>query len=462
MPLIKPIAVNALMKPRGDRAGLCRRGSAMLHRLPARRTDRPLGQTMAQFKSDFMQVMHARGYVHQCTDEGALDAEAAAGKLTAYVGYDCTADSLHIGHLVSIMMLRWLQKSGNRPIALMGGGTTKVGDPSGKDETRKLLTTEQIDANMQAIKRSFTNFMAFGAGKTDAVMANNADWLDTLLYIPLLREVGRHFSVNRMLTMDSVKARLERDQPLSFLEFNYMILQSYDFVELARRYDCKAQFGGSDQWGNIVMGVELGRRMEDRQLFGLTCPLITTASGAKMGKSVSGAVWLSPDRLSAYDYWQFWRNTEDADVGRFLKLFTDLPLDEIARLEKLGGAEINDAKKILAFEATKLCRGEAAAAEAAETARKTFEEGTLADNLPTIDVSRAVLEKGVPAFELLHQAGLAASKGEARRLIKGGGARVNDRPIAHDAEAITTSHADADGRIKLSAGKKKHVIIRVG
>ncbi len=416
---------------------------------------------MAQFKSDFMRVMHERGYVHQCTDESALDAEAAAGKLTAYVGYDCTADSLHIGHLVSIMMLRWLQKSGNRPIALMGGGTTKVGDPSGKDETRKLLTPEQIDANMQVIKKSFANFMAFGSGKSDAVMANNADWLDTLLYIPLLREVGRHFSVNRMLTMDSVKARLERDQPLSFLEFNYMILQSYDFVELARRYDCNAQFGGSDQWGNIVMGVELGRRMEDRQLFGLTCPLITTASGAKMGKSVSGAVWLSPDRLSAYDYWQFWRNTEDADVGRFLKLFTDLPLDEIARLEKLGGAEINDAKKILAFETTKLCRGEAAATEAADTARQTFEEGALADNLPSIDVARAILEVGVPAFDLLHQAGLATSKSEARRLIKGGGARVNDRAITNDAEAITATHADADGRIKLSAGKKKHVIIRM-
>jgi len=412
-------------------------------------------------KSDFMRAMQERGYLHQSTDEAGLDEAAAAGKLTAYVGYDCTADSLHIGHLVSIMMLRWLQKTGNKPIALMGGGTTKVGDPSGKDETRKLLTVEQIDANMQAIKRSFTNFIAFGGGKTDAVMANNADWLDTLLYIPLLREVGRHFSVNRMLTMDSVRLRLERDQPLSFLEFNYMILQSYDFVELARRYGCNAQFGGSDQWGNIVMGVELGRRMEDRQLFGLTCPLITTASGAKMGKSVSGAVWLSPDRLSAYDYWQFWRNTEDADIGRFLKLFTDLPLGEIARLEKLGGAEINGAKKILAFEATKLCRGEAAATDAAETARKTFEEGALSDNLPTIDVPRASLDKGVAAFELLHQAGPATSKSEARRLIKGGGARVNDRAIANDAEAITSAHADGDGRIKLSAGKKKHVIIRM-
>ncbi len=415
---------------------------------------------MASFKSDFMQAMHARGYVHQATDEAGIDEQAAAGKLIAYVGYDCTADSLHIGHLVSIMMLRWLQKTGNRPIALMGGGTTKVGDPSGKDETRKLLGVEQIDANMQAIKRSFANFMDFGEQTGGAVMANNAEWLDTLLYIPLLREVGRHFSVNRMLTMDSVRLRLERDQPLSFLEFNYMILQSYDFVELARRYGCNAQFGGSDQWGNIVMGVELGRRMDERSLFGLTCPLITTASGAKMGKTAAGAVWLNPERLSPYDYWQFWRNTEDADVGRFMKLFTDLPLDEIARLEALGGAEINEAKKILAFEATRLCHGEAAAQQAAETARQTFEQGALADNLPSIDVARASLESGIAAFELLHQAGLAASKSEARRLIKGGGARVNDRAIAEEAEAITLAMADGDGRIKLSAGKKKHVIVR--
>jgi tyrosyl-tRNA synthetase len=415
---------------------------------------------MAAFKSDFMQAMHQRGYVHQATDEAGIDEQAAAGTLIAYVGYDCTADSLHIGHLVSIMMLRWLQKTGNRPIALMGGGTTKVGDPSGKDETRKLLSVEQIDANMQAIRRSFANFMDFGAQAGGAVMANNAEWLDTLLYIPLLREVGRHFSVNRMLTMDSVRLRLERDQPLSFLEFNYMILQSYDFVELARRYGCNAQFGGSDQWGNIVMGVELGRRMDERSLFGLTCPLITTASGAKMGKTAAGAVWLNPDRLSPYDYWQFWRNTEDADVGRFMKLFTDLPLDEIARLEALGGAEINEAKKILAFEATRLCHGEAAAQQAAETARQTFEQGALADTLPSIEVARASLDKGIAAFELLHLAGLAASKSEARRLVKGGGARVNDRPIADEAEPITSALADSDGRIKLSAGKKKHVIVR--
>ncbi len=417
---------------------------------------------MAQFKSDFMRVLHERGFVHQCTAPEALDEQAAAGRLVAYVGYDCTADSLHIGHLVSIMILRWLQKTGNQPIALMGGGTTKVGDPSGRDETRKLLTAEQIDANMAAIRRSFANFIDFDAvgGRKAAVMANNADWLDQLLYIPLLRDVGRHFSVNRMLTMDSVRLRLERDQPLSFLEFNYMILQSYDFVELARRFGCNAQFGGSDQWGNIVMGVELGRRMEDRELFGLTCPLITTASGAKMGKTAAGAVWLNPERLSPYDYWQFWRNTEDADVGRFMKLFTDLPLDEIARLEKLAGAEINDAKKVLAFEATRLCHGEKAAREAAETARKTFEEGALADNLPTVDVPRATLETGLPAYEVLRLAGLAASNAEARRLIKGGGGRLNDAQIASETAAVTMADADAEGRIKVSAGRKKHVLIR--
>jgi len=415
---------------------------------------------MAQFKSDFMRVLHERGFVHQCTDSDALDRKAAAGELIAYVGYDCTADSLHIGHLVTIMVLRWLQKTGNKPIALMGGGTTKVGDPSGRDETRKLLTAEQIDANMLAIRRSFANFISFDGGAKPAIMANNAEWLDGLMYIPLLRDVGRHFSVNRMLTMDSVRLRLERDQPLSFLEFNYMILQSYDFVELARRYGCNAQFGGSDQWGNIVMGAELGRRMEERELYGLTVPLITTASGAKMGKTAAGAVWLNPERLSTYDYWQFWRNTEDADVGRFMRLFTDLPMGEIARLEKLAGAEINDAKKILAFEATRLCHGEAAATQAGETARKTFEEGALADDLPTIDVAKSVLAKGVPAYELLRQAGLATSNAEARRLIKGGGGRLNDQPIAEETMVITLNHADGEGRIKLSAGRKKHVLVR--
>ena len=424
---------------------------------------------MSVHKSEFMRVIHERGYVHQCTDAVGLDALAERGEVVAYVGYDCTADSLHIGHLVSIMMLRWLQRTGQTPIVLMGGGTTKVGDPSGKDETRKLLTEDDIAANVLAIRRSFANFIDFGATPTGgpsasakpAVMTNNAEWLDKLLYIPLLRDVGRHFSVNRMLTMDSVRLRLEREQPLSFLEFNYMVLQSYDFVELARRYGCNLQMGGSDQWGNIVMGVDLGRRVEDRTLYGLTTPLITTASGAKMGKTAAGAVWLNPDRLSPYDYWQFWRNTEDADVGRFLKLFTDLPMDEIARLEALRDAEINEAKKVLANEATRLCHGEAAAAQAAETARLTFEEGSVAQDLPTVEVARQRLADGVPAFELLHEAGLAPSKSEARRLIRGGGGRINDAPIANDTVVVSLSDAAGGDVIKLSAGRKRHVLIRV-
>jgi tyrosyl-tRNA synthetase len=418
---------------------------------------------MPAYKSEFMRTIVERGYLHQCTDAEALDGLAAEGKLVAYVGYDCTADSLHIGHLVSIMMLRWLQRTGNTAIVLMGDGTTKVGDPSGRDETRKLLSEEDIQTNVSAIRRSFANFVSFDAtgGHKPALMVNNAEWLDKLLYIPLLRDVGRHFSVNRMLTMDSVRLRLEREQPLSFLEFNYMVLQSYDFVELARRYGCNLQMGGSDQWGNIVMGVELGRRVEDRALIGLTTPLITTASGAKMGKTAAGAVWLNPDRLGPYDYWQFWRNTEDGDVGRFLKLFTGLPLDEIVRLEALQGAEINEAKKVLATEATRLCHGSDAAEAAAETARKTFEEGTLGEDLPSIAIARARLEAGVPAFELLHEAGLVPSKGEARRLIKGGGGRLNDKPIASDTTMISLADAD-QGVIKLSAGRKRHALVRVG
>jgi tyrosyl-tRNA synthetase len=418
---------------------------------------------MPAYKSEFMRTIIERGYLHQCTDAEALDRLAANGKLVAYVGYDCTADSLHIGHLVSIMMLRWLQRTGNTAIVLMGDGTTKVGDPSGRDETRKLLSEEDIQQNVSAIRRSFANFVSFDTtGELKpALMANNAEWLDKLLYIPLLRDVGRHFSVNRMLTMDSVRLRLEREQPLSFLEFNYMVLQSYDFVELARRYGCNLQMGGSDQWGNIVMGVELGRRVEDRALIGLTTPLITTASGAKMGKTAAGAVWLNPDRLGPYDYWQFWRNTEDGDVGRFLKLFTDLPLEEIARLEALQGAEINEAKKVLATEATRLCHGGDAAEAAAETARKTFEEGTLGEDLPSIAIARARLEAGVPAFELLHEAGLVPSKGEARRLIKGGGGRLNDKPIASDTTTISLADA-VQGVIKLSAGRKRHALVRVG
>ena len=415
---------------------------------------------MVTFKSDFMRVVHERGMVHQCSDAVRLDEMLSSDIRTAYIGFDCTADSLHVGHLLQIMLLRWWQKTGHKPIALMGGGTTKVGDPSGRDETRQLLTNEQIDANMASIKTSFANYLTFGDGPTDAVMANNAEWLDGLLYIPLLRDVGRHFSVNRMLTMDSVKLRLERDQPLSFLEFNYMILQSYDFVELHKRHNCIVQMGGSDQWGNIVMGADLGRRMAGADLFALTSPLLATASGAKMGKTAAGAVWLNPARLSAYDFWQYWRNTEDADVGRFLKLFTDFPLDEVARLEALKGQEINEAKKILATEVTRLAHGSAAAELAAETARRTFEEGAKADALPTVDVPRARLSAGIPAFELLHEAGLVESRNEARKLIKGGGGRLNDKPIAGDAALVGESDLDGSGTLKLSAGRKRHVLVR--
>ncbi len=415
---------------------------------------------MAGFQSDFMRIVHERGMVHQCSDAARLDALLASGVRTAYIGFDCTADSLHVGHLLQIMLLRWWQKTGHKPIALMGGGTTKVGDPSGRDETRQLLTPQQIDANMASIRKSFANYLAFGGGPTDAVMANNADWLDTLLYIPLLRDVGRHFSVNRMLTMDSVKLRLERDQPLTFLEFNYMILQSYDFVELYKRHNCILQMGGSDQWGNIVMGADLGRRMEGAELFALTSPLLATSSGAKMGKSAAGAVWLNPDRLSPYEFWQYWRNTDDADVGRFLRSFTDLPLDEIARLEALGGQEINEAKKILATEITTLAHGKAAAEQAAETARRTFEEGAKADTLPTVDLPRARFAAGIAAFELLHEAGLAESRTEARKLIKGGGGRLNDKPIAGDTATVSESDLDSSGTLKLSAGRKRHVLVR--
>jgi tyrosyl-tRNA synthetase len=430
----------------------------VLHRPPF--TDKLPSGEMAGFKSDFMRIVHERGMVHQCSDVARLDELLASGVRTAYIGFDCTADSLHVGHLLQIMLLRWWQKCGHKPIALMGGGTTKVGDPSGRDETRQLLTVEQIDANMACIKKSFSNYLRFGNGPTDAIMANNADWLDTLLYIPLLRDVGRHFSVNRMLTMDSVKLRLERDQPLTFLEFNYMILQSYDFVELFKRHNCILQMGGSDQWGNIVMGADLGRRMANAELFALTSPLLATSSGAKMGKSAAGAVWLNPERLSPYDFWQYWRNTEDADVGRFLKLFTELPLAEVARLEKLEGQEINEAKKILASEVTRLAHGSEAAGRAADTARRTFEEGARADTLPTIDVARSRLAAGVAAFELLHEAGLAESRNAARKLIKGGGARLNDTPIASDTVAVKESDLDASGTLKLSAGRKRHALVR--
>ena len=411
-------------------------------------------------KSAFLAAAEERGFIHQSTDRDALDAALARGPLTAYVGYDCTADSLHIGHLVSIMLLRLWQKTGNKPIVLMGGGTTKVGDPSGKDETRKLLSDADIANNLASIRRIFDRFLIFGDGKTDALMANNALWLDELRYIAFLRDVGRHFSVNRMLSFESVKLRLDREQNLSFLEFNYMVLQAYDFLELARRHDCRVQMGGSDQWGNITCGVELGRRIDDRALYGVTSPLITTASGAKMGKTAAGAVWLNAERLGAYDYWQFWRNTEDADVGRFLKLFTELPLAEIARLEKLTGSDINDAKIMLANEATALCHGRDAAAAAAETARRVFAEGGIGEDLPVIEVPRAQLEHGVAAINLFHQASLAASVGEARRLFRGNGARINDRPVSDEKRMLTASDLDSDGVIKLSAGRKRHALIR--
>ena len=410
--------------------------------------------------SEFLKAVTERGFIHQCTDAPALDELASKGPVHAYIGFDATADSLHAGSLVPIMLLRLLQRTGHKPIVLMGGGTTKVGDPSGKDEQRQLLDDAQIEANIQGIRRIFENFLTFGDGPTDAVMINNADWLDELQYIPFLREYGRHFSVNRMLGFDSVKLRLDREQPLSFLEFNYMVLQAYDFLELSRRNGCVLQMGGSDQWGNIVAGIELTHKCDHKQLYGLTTPLLTTSSGAKMGKTASGAVWLNEERLSAYDYWQYWRNTEDADVGRFLKLFTDLPMDEIARLEGLEGADINEAKKILANEATKLCHGEEAAVAAAETAAKTFEQGVTAVDLPTIEVASSDLEAGIPAFELMRRAGLAGSNGEARRLIKGGGGRLNDVAVGDETAQVTLADVNADGVIKLSAGKKRHALVR--
>jgi tyrosyl-tRNA synthetase len=413
---------------------------------------------MATYRSELIQTLTARGFLHQCTNLEALDAKAAAGPVTGYIGFDATADSLHVGSLVQIMMLRWMQQTGHKPIALMGGGTTKIGDPSGRDESRSLLDDATIASNIASIQKVFDRFLTFGDG--GARMVNNADWLDGLQYIPFLREIGKHFTINRMLTMDSVKLRLEREQPLTFLEFNYMILQGYDFVELYKRHGVTLQLGGSDQWGNIVQGVDLGRRIVEAELFGFTCPLITTASGAKMGKTAAGAIWLKPERLAPYDYYQFWRNTEDGDVGRFLKLFTVLPLDEIARLEKLQGAQINDAKKILALEATTLLHGADAAKDAAETARKTFEQGGIGDDLPTIDIPAAELRAGIQTWKLFHRAGLAASGGEARRLVQGGGARLNDQKC-EDENAVVTDAAAVGGVIKLSAGKKRHAIVKV-
>jgi len=415
---------------------------------------------MSNLQSEFLKTVTARGYMHQCTALEELDQKACTSTVTAYIGFDCTASSLHVGSLLPIMMLRTLQKTGHKPIVLMGGGTTLVGDPSGKDESRQLLDEAAIQSNMESIKQVFAKFLDFGDGPIDAVMVNNADWLKALNYIEFLRDFGPHFTINRMLGFESVKLRLAREHPLTFLEFNYMILQAYDFLELNRRTGCTLQMGGSDQWGNIINGVELARRVDGKETFGLTTPLLTTASGVKMGKTAAGAVWLNADRLSAYDYWQYWRNTEDADVGRFLRLFTELPLDRIARLEALKGQDINEAKKVLADEATRMCHGEAAAKTAHETAQKTFEQRQFSQDLPTIDIPRGDLEAGIPAFTVFILAGFSQSGGEAKRLIKGGGARLNDQAIKDINHVVSTADLNADQVIKLSAGKKRHALLR--
>jgi len=415
---------------------------------------------MSAFKSDFLNVLDERGFIHQCSDFEGLDALATKGQATAYVGYDCTAPSLHIGNFLTMMMLYWLQQSGNKPITLMGGGTTMVGDPSGKDETRALRSIAEIEANKESIRGVFARVLRFGNGASDAIMLDNAEWLTKLNWIEMLRDVGKHFSVNRMLTMDSVKLRLEREQEMSFIEFNYMVCQAYDFVELAKRTGCRLQMGGSDQWGNIIMGVDLGRRMGTEQLYALTTPLLTTASGAKMGKTAQGAIWLNADECSPYDFWQYWRNTEDADVGKFLKLFTTLPMGEIAKLSALKGAEINEAKKALADAATTLLHGADAARQAAETARRTFEEGAIAENLPTVEIPRGELEAGVGVLSAFVKAGLVASNGEARRQIKGGGLRVNDVAVTDEKMSLSNANLTPEGVIKLSLGKKRHVLLR--
>ncbi|SMF68850.1 tyrosyl-tRNA synthetase [Xaviernesmea oryzae] len=415
---------------------------------------------MSRFKSDFLRTLDERGFIHQISDEAGLDELFSKETVTGYIGFDPTAPSLHVGSLIQIMMLHWMQQTGHRPISLMGGGTGMVGDPSFKDEARQLMTIDTIESNIGSIKRVFSNYLAYGDGPKDALMINNADWLRGLNYLEFLRDVGRHFSVNRMLSFESVKTRLDREQSLSFLEFNYMILQAYDFVELAKRYDCRLQMGGSDQWGNIVNGIDLGHRMGTPQLFALTSPLLTTSSGAKMGKSATGAVWLNPEMLSAYDFWQYWRNTEDADVPRFLKLYTTLPMDEIARLSALGGAEVNEVKKLLATEVTATLHGRSAAEEAAETARKTFEEGGLSENLPSVEVPSAELDAGIGLLTLIVRAGLAGSNGEARRHVQGGAVRINDQPVSDERKVIGTGEVTSDGVIKLSLGKKKHILVR--
>ncbi|PAY06468.1 MULTISPECIES: tyrosine--tRNA ligase [Bradyrhizobium] len=415
---------------------------------------------MTAFKSDFLNTLQERGFVHQCSDFEGLDALAAKGEATAYVGYDCTAPSLHIGNFLTMMMLYWLQQSGNKPITLMGGGTTMVGDPSGKDETRAMRTVAEIEANKASIRGVFAKVLRYGDGKSDAIMLDNAEWLTKLNWIEMLRDIGRHFSVNRMLTMDSVRLRLEREQEMSFIEFNYMVCQAYDFVELSRRAGCRLQMGGSDQWGNIVNGVDLGRRMGTPQLFALTTPLLTTASGDKMGKTAKGAVWLNADQFSPYDFWQYWRNVEDADVVKFLKLFTILPISEINKLAALAGGEINEAKKVLATEATALLHGRDAAVEAAETARRTFEEGALAETLPTVEIPRGEFEAGVGVLAAFVKAELVASNGEARRQIKGGGLRVNDASVTDEKMLLTPANLTPEGVVKLSLGKKRHVLLK--
>ncbi len=415
---------------------------------------------MPELKSDFMRALQERGFVHQCTDVEGLDRLAADGPITAYIGFDCTADALHVGSLVQIMLLRWLQRSGHKPIVLMGGGTTKIGDPSGRDESRKLLTDEKIVANKAGIQRCFSRFLKFGGGPSDAIMVDNTDWLERLEYISFLRDVGSHFSLNRMLKFDSVRMRLEREQPMTFLEFNYMILQAYDFMELSRRENCVLQMGGSDQWGNIINGVELTRRIDGNSLYGLTSPLITVASGAKMGKTARGAVWIDEQKLSPYDYWQFWRNTDDKDVCRFLSLFSELPLEEIRKFESAEGEDLNSAKKLLANLATEMCHGKEAALDAADTARQTFEGGGAGSGLPEVSAAKADLAAGVPAFRLVHEAGLCDSRGEARRLIRGGGMRVNDTVVTEEDFAVSLANCNADGLIKLSAGKKRHILVR--
>lgn len=415
---------------------------------------------MSGFKSDFLRTLSERGFIHQISDETGLDDLLCKETVTAYIGFDPTAPSLHAGGLIQIMMLHWLQQTGHRAISLMGGGTGMVGDPSFKDEARQLMTPETIASNIASIKKVFSNYLTYGDGPKDALMINNADWLLGINYLEFLRDVGRHFSVNRMLSFDSVKTRLDREQSLSFLEFNYMILQAYDFVELSKRTGTRLQMGGSDQWGNIINGIDLGHRMGTQQLYALTSPLLTTASGAKMGKSVNGAVWLNPNMLSAYDFWQYWRNTEDADVTRFLKLYTTLPMDEIAKLSALGGSEINEVKKILATEITAMLHGRDNAEQAAETARKTFEEGALSDNLPSVEVPKAEIEAGIGLLSLIVRAGLAASNGEARRHVQGGAVRINDQAVSDERMAIGSGEVTADGVVKLSLGKKKHMLVR--